>query len=235
MSVSGLRIIFPLVLGSVVMGHLAQARERSLRGVFLEPQGRMVGKVAIQLLQPGGARMVPVSRPFHTGERFRLQVSSSQSAWVYLLHSSPSGKIQRLWPTPEEERAGANRLNASRAGLVPGQGSFVFDRETGEEHFTLYLRSTPGWPPFPGATKDGPPVEGEAQLPADGGAEPTGVEPAAGKTTITNFFARGVDGEVMRGVTFEPSKKSSDLFLYFSWLKAGSQEAAVQFRLVHRR
>ena len=108
-----------------------------LRGVYYSlPQEGLetaVGRLAVLLLtKKGDHRQVKLHHRFHTGESLRFIVSSNRDGWLYILHRSPHGEPQLLWPRinfgDKLSHLDINRMQAGREMIVPASpGKFTFD------------------------------------------------------------------------------------------------------------
>jgi class 3 adenylate cyclase len=80
--------------------------------------------------------------PLRTGERIRLEVRLSTSAYVYLMWIAPSGEIIPVYPRDWKNREGER---PSSQLLYPGEGEpgFRMKESVGREVFLAFARSTP--------------------------------------------------------------------------------------------
>ena len=218
-----------------------------LRGVFLE-QGapddadRVVGRLAIRLLEDDDSVRVPPSRPFRSGERFRFEVTSNHDGWVWIFHRSPdSTKSELLWP-PASYRSMAstdedmpNYIRKHQTVLLPpSPGKFRFDAQTGEEYFYVEIASEDSQ-----GENDDPPVSRD-QNPDPPATNPSsrsqsGDTAASRKLKIVNFRVRGDPSErAKRGVVFDPGAESEAPYLYFTASNSDDKSVAtVEFQLRH--
>lgn len=204
-------------------------QESGLRRVFLgkdtEPvqSHRIVGRLAILLKTDEGTRRVRHDYSFHSGDRFRFEITANHAGWLYVMHAAPGGNWLQLWPT----KADIVKVHAGQSYEVPpGPGIFVFDKETGDEFFYVVIRPDAAPLTFVSSASPAKPAEilAQAQVPAS--------KTPAGKTT--NFLVRDPFGETTRGVVFDPGKDDADPYLYFSVApQDASKSAKVTFQLHH--
>ncbi len=112
------------------------------------PQYSRVGRLAVQLMRDGAMQQVPFGWAFHTNDEFRFMIASNRDGWLYILHRSPGGQLQLLYP-PTDPNTGqvsnSSRVAKNEYSLVPQptEGSFVFETDTGEETFFLVIKDRP--------------------------------------------------------------------------------------------
>ncbi len=185
---------------------------------------QVVGRIALQLVlrdedsRQRSTRWVAPDYIFHTGDDFRFEVETSRDGWLFLLHRSPGGEVQLLWPAAEEIAAGsaANRLLASQRILVPPNETFYFHSVKGDELFYLALVATAEAPALAE-------VSYQDQL---------GTSTMARQERPANYSVRRLAERASRGVsiaaeTYEPP------YLYFEAAPADAKVAAVRFWLRH--
>lgn len=73
---------------------------------------------------------------FQSGEKFRMQIEPEQDCHVYLFNRGTSGRYHVLFPIPQV-LDGRNELTEDRAIMIPGNGSYQFDTQTGSEELVL--------------------------------------------------------------------------------------------------
>jgi hypothetical protein len=194
--------------------------------------GRSVGRLTIRLDTEGGSRIVPVSYPFHSGDHLRFEVSANRDGWLYVLHRGPDGKVEHLWPPAETTATSTvNRVHERATVIVPAEGTFEFDNDTGNEHFYFVIRSERGWPDQEAATPAVLPIpktrgaggERKRKRPS---ATSTQAIADSGSPTLLNFR--------VRGLKYVPPSSDNDQSLYFA-VSAPSQtgEAILEFQLMH--
>lgn len=205
-------------------------QEAGLRDVFLGKEGgsasshRVAGRLGILLEVDGGFKRVRPDYSFRSGDRFRFEIAANQTGWLYVLHTSPGGKLQQLWPVgknTEEIRRGQTH------DVPPSPGLFIFDKEVGDEPFYVVIRT-------------------DRKPPAIGQATPLGKNPDSAKkgaqtmesgatTRITNFAIRDPFGEsTARGVVFAPGRDDADPYLYFSPVPQDiTKSVMIEFHLHH--
>jgi len=225
-----------------------------LRGVYYNPSPEgmktAVGRLAVLLLTEGSSpRNVSLHHRFHTGESFRFVVSSNQDGWLYILHRSPGGEPQLLWPRvkfgEKMSHLDFNRVEAGREVTVPASpGKFTFDDEVGHEYFYAVIRPERR-PPKLSAMVSSPVSASEAPAetasPLDDKAPPATKPsqqrpppPMAGQK-IVQFSVRGSQHPI-RGVVYDPGPQDADPHTYFSARPDDSAADIVfEFQLFHER
>jgi len=209
----------------------------NLRGVYFDSgrnikQHPRVGRLAVRLITPEEDRKVRLDYPFKSQDRFRFEVSSNRDGWLYVLHKSPRGEPQLLWPDASAEQsatADTNRIAAKKSFLVPPKpGSFVFDHEIGEEVFYLVIRSKDEAPKL--EVIENIVSKNESAL----NKTATGVKP---KTRVTQIGVRGhtdAASEGYRSVTFDPGTRDADPNIYFSAHPKNINDMTIfEFKLRH--
>ena len=128
----------------------AQAGNES--GSFLSgshtSQYSRVGRLAVQLIRNGATQEVPFNWVFHTNDEFRFKITTNRDGWLYILHRSPGGNPQLLYPSTDPNTGqviGNSRVEKNKNYLVPQpkEGSFVFETDTGAETFFLVIKDSP--------------------------------------------------------------------------------------------
>ena len=120
-------------------------------GAFLSEsqmsQYSRVGRLAVQLIRNGGTQEVPFDWVFHTNDEFRFKIATSRDGWLYILHRSPGGQLQLLYPpianAGQTSRNSRVEKNTSYLVPAPTEGSFVFEKDTGAETFFLVIKDRP--------------------------------------------------------------------------------------------
>ena len=225
-----------------------------LRGVYYNPpeKGRegAVGRLAVLLLtEENGRRHVSLHHRFHTGESFQFIVSSNQDGWLYILHRSPGGEPQLLWPRVKSDEKMShldfNQVQAGQEINVPASpGKFTFDNEVGNEYFYVVIRSK-RHPPELSAIE--PPSNPGSEAPEETTSHPEDTEtpsgspeknqpsrPVAGQK-IVQFSVRGPRHPI-RGVIYDPGPQDADPHTYFSSHPDDrSSDIVFEFQLFHER
>jgi len=226
----------------------------NLRGVYYNPpeEGLVtaVGRLAVLLsVEEGGFRPANLHHRFHTGESFQFSVSSNQDGWLYILHRSPGGQPQLLWPRVDFGKTlthlDLNRVQAGQEMSVPASpGKFTFDDEVGNEYFYVVIRPT-RQPPELSAMETAPtpdsgaPAETTSRL---DGKETTTERPAEEQPSrpmpgqkIVQFSVRGSKLPI-RGVVYDPGPQDTDPHTYFSsHHEDGSADIVFEFKLFHEK
>ncbi len=224
-----------------------------LRGVYYKASqnglGTGVGRIAVLLLTEGSSpHNVNLHHRFHTGESFRFIVSSNQDGWLYILHRSPGGEPQLLWPRvnfgEKISHLDFNRVEAGRETTVPASpGKFTFDDEVGHEYFYAVIRPERR-PPELSAVVSAP-VAG-SQAPAETTSREEEKEPPAAKPSqerppplagqkIVQFSVRGPQHPI-RGVIYDPGPQDADPHTYFSAHPDDSgADIVFEFQLLHEK
>lgn len=226
----------------------------SLRGVYYTPaqEGPVssVGRLAVLIIeQEGGQRQVNLHHRFHTGESFHFIVSSNHDGWLYILHRSPGGQPQLLWPRIKSDAAEShldyNQVQAGKETVVPASpGKFTFDDEVGNKYFYIVIRSERRPPELStmetaaspdAATPDAAPpiLEKKATATETPVTEPPS-SPVSGQQ-IVQFSIRGRQHPI-RGVVFDPGPQDTDAHTYFSsHPEDGPGDVVFEFQLLHER
>src|SRR5579884_435753 len=77
---------------------------------------------------------------FHAGDSIRLSLMSNQPGYLYIIEHGSSGKWRPLYPPPGGSET---KLSAGQEYLVPGDGSFQFDADSGQEKLFVLLSREP--------------------------------------------------------------------------------------------
>jgi len=211
-----------------------QGESSNLRNAFYEKNApdaaAMVGKVSIMLIEPAGDREVRVDYPFRTGDRFRFVVSSNLKGWLYIIHQSPSGKAQQLWPQTTHDGAMSDQeiKPGERYLIPPAPARFYFDEDVGLEDFIIAIRSQQKAPNLN--------LLASGALASNQGGIENKTSPKM-KTT-GNIIVRGnpFTGSATRSVFFDPGTNDTDPGLYFSAAPGDdATNAMVKFRLRHKQ
>lgn len=180
-----------------------------------------IGRLSLLKLENGAEQPVRFDHNFRSNDKFRISVTSNRDGYLYILHRSPDGKSQVLWPpelldvkgklsSQSEIRSGQNR------DIPPEPGIFKFDKETGKEVFYIAISSSTEPPPFPR----------EASHADEPDSIPSEKQPNAGKIVV---LVRGRQGDdLTRGVFFDPGIKDPDTSIYFS-AKPGEEAEFIMF------
>ena len=211
-------------------------RDNGLRGVFLgkdaEPaqSQRVVGRLAILLKTEDGTKRVRPDYAFHSGDRFRFEISANQDGWLYVMHADSGSNWRELWPTKPD----VMKVRAEQSyEIPPSPGVFIFDKETGTEFFYVVIRRDATRPTFMSSAspaKQSKISVGKSETPINTPIPATATP--AGK--VINFLVRDPFGETTRGVVFDPGKDDVDPYLYFSSTPEDvSKSAKVRFQLHH--
>jgi len=215
-----------------------------LRGVFLgeeksKRRDEVVGRVSILLLKDGRSRHVGIDHIFRSGDRFRFEIASSRDGWLTILHRSPGGELQVLWPQPQTngEITASNHVRAKVPYVVPpSPGLFIFDNEVGKESFYVAVEAELRVHTVQGilAGHQGPEP---FKSPGSGTSQHPRKKAASTEQRIVNFKVRGgdADGLASRGVVFDPGPEDFDPNVYFSASTDDDGTIAVlEFQLRHQ-
>lgn len=77
---------------------------------------------------------------FHAGDAIRLSLMSNQTGYLYIIEHGSSGKWRPLYPPPGVTET---KLAPGQEYLVPGNGSFQFDADSGQEKLFVMLAREP--------------------------------------------------------------------------------------------
>ena len=201
-----------------------------LRGVYLESspddkQGARVARLAVRLITPDGERKVRLDYPFKSQNKFRFEVSSNRDGWLYVLHKSPKGEPQLLWPKETAD----NHIKANRSYLIPSiPAKFVFDREVGEELFYVVIKSQQQAPDL--VTIEN--LVKQTELPL------TMTEtPSKPKTKVAQIGVRSsVDAldNYYRSIIYDPGTQDGDPNIYFTAHPKNINDMTIfEFKLQH--
>ncbi len=210
--------------------------------------GSRIGRLAVQLVQGGTVRQVGLDYRFRTGDRFRFGVSSNQAGWLYVLHRSPAGEPQLLWPRLAEGSPGGhlddNGMRVGQTSLIPpAPDVFLFTDDVGNEYFYVVIRPERRAPELSVLTLQDPAQGIQAPAPRpvvparpDSSGIVTARVPAAGQQKIVQFSVRGMGkGQTpMRGVVLLPGGGNADPNAYFAPdPKDEGGSVVFEFRLRH--
>ncbi len=108
----------------------------------LEPLGLRYS--IVKQTGPGQTREVDSDTVFRSGDRIKLQVQSSDNAYLYLVLKGSSGRWKVLFPTPEIA-GGNNRIEPETTYMVPSNDRawFSFDDQVGTEQLFILLSRQP--------------------------------------------------------------------------------------------
>ena len=226
----------------------------NLRGVFYtSPENgpvTPVGRLAVLLLGPeDDHQQVDLQHRFHTGESFQFIISSNHDGWLYILHRSPAGEPQLLWPRVESGAAARhldyNQVEAGLDSIVPASpGKFTFDDEIGNEYFYVVIRPERRPPELSAmdtaAVSDSAAPAGTVPLleeKAETAEKPVTKRPppAVAGQKIVQFSIRGRQHPI-RGVIYDPGPQDDDPHTYFSSPpEDGLEDIVMEFKLLHER
>lgn len=107
----------------------------------------------LEMVSPGGELVrVNSSRAFHSGEQFRLHVTSNIDGWLTILQSQDGAKFDKLLPTASLP-AVASSIKKGVDTIVPSPGSwFKFDERPGEIRVLMMLTAESAGGPMQVAT-----------------------------------------------------------------------------------
>jgi len=225
-----------LLLAAISSFGAADNTAGNLRGVYLSAgptdSPPPVGRLAVSLLNKSSISFpVNLHYRFHSGDEFQFTVSSNKDGWLYLLHRSPSGKLQQLWP-PQNKVISKN-INQVRRGqeinIPPYPGKFIFDEEVGNEYFYVVIRSEHRPPKF-SVIEESPKsdVRSSAEKPAESSSKPS--------NKIVQISVRSLQKSLIRGVVFDPGLKDNDPNIYFSpHPENDSSDIVFEFQLSHEK
>lgn len=83
---------------------------------------------------------VPISHEFRSGERFRFQVESNRTGYIYLVHHGSSGAWKVLFPSTLSPD---NRIRKGVPLTVPESTWYHFDAQAGQEEVTILFSLQP--------------------------------------------------------------------------------------------
>jgi hypothetical protein len=236
-------VVLLVALGGYRIGTSAQDSERSapeqksgganesvgLRDVFLGKESapaqfhRVIGRLGILLKTDEGVNRVRHDYLFRNGDRFRFEITANQGGWLYVLHTSPGGKVEQLWPRKQD----SNEIRTEQTYEIPPRpGIFIFDKEVGDELFYVAIRSEQTPPTLGRPTPRAKPTDSKEKTAISDSRTPT--------TRITNFRIRDPFGGTPRGIIFDPGQDDTDPYLYFSAVpRDTTQSAMIEFQLRH--
>lgn len=90
----------------------------------------------------GGAEEVDVDTVFRSGESIRIEVESSDEAYLYIVTQGSSGRWSVLFPS-QQIAGGANQVDPDGRYIIPPGGWFSFDDNVGEERVFIMLSRQP--------------------------------------------------------------------------------------------
>jgi hypothetical protein len=213
-----------------------------LRGVYLKSAGAVgmkhgvpIGRLAIRLK----GEVVPVDHVFHEGDEIQFEVSSNEPGWVFIFHRGSAGATKLLWP--DSKRSADNHLAPRTTRLIPEDGTLLFDREVGDETFSVVISRAPNLVDGPArATVAGQRISRvnsygkqheNAPTQASKGATVTNKQILVRDPRLLQKIRAGLDAGV-RGVTFRPA--DGDKYVYFGADTRGRRPWAIAtFRLKH--
>lgn len=90
----------------------------------------------------GEAVEIDSASEFRSGDSIRLDVESSDAAYLYVINKGTSGRWNVLFPS-RSIAGGANRVDPEYRYVIPPGGWFTFDEQVGEEQLFILLSRTP--------------------------------------------------------------------------------------------
>ncbi len=90
----------------------------------------------------GGTAEVDAETVFRSGDRIRLTVATTETAYVYVVTKGSSGKWQVLFPSPEIGQ-GSNLIPGGVIYPIPAAHWFAFDEQVGTENLFVMVSRTP--------------------------------------------------------------------------------------------
>lgn len=220
----------------------ADLRERFRSGDIRGYRDTRVGRLAVQLIENGFARPASIEHRFRTGDKFRFQVSSNRDGWLYVLHRSPAGEPQLLWPRlaadDRRRHLDDNRVRAQETALIPSApGLFMFNDEIGNEYFYVVIRPERQAPALSALASPPPAPRPPDQRPRPQSSGGTANAPGpAERQKIVQFSVRGIGGNAVprRGVVLLPGGSAGDPNAYFAPHPEDAPGTVVmEFRLRH--
>ena len=110
----------------------------------------------LELVSPSGELVrVNSNAPFHSGEKFRLHVTSNIDGWLTILQSQDGTKFDRLFPTASLPELASNVKKGIDTILPAPGGWFKFDERPGEIRVLMMLTADPAGPRTQVASKQG--------------------------------------------------------------------------------
>jgi len=210
-----------------------------------------VGRLAVQLIEKDATRRVGIDHRFRSGEKFRFEISSNRDGWLYVLHRSPAGEPQLLWPRMGSGGGNGyvddNRVRTRNTALVPpAPDVFLFDDEVGSEYFYLVIRPERNAPRLTALASPAPaPIVSPAAPPPAAPPRPVPARPTAASRPagpvqgqrIVQFSVRGMGGQGAvpgRGVVLLPGGDKAEPDTYFAPHPEDRPDTVVfEFRLHH--
>jgi hypothetical protein len=90
----------------------------------------------------GSTTEVDSATVFRSGDRIRLTVATTETAYVYVVTRGSSGKWRVLFPAPEIGK-GSNLIPGGVMYPIPAGHWFAFDEQVGEENLFVLVSRTP--------------------------------------------------------------------------------------------
>jgi hypothetical protein len=90
----------------------------------------------------GGTSEVDSATVFRSGDRIRLTVATTETAYAYVVSQGSSGKWRVLFPSPEIGK-GSNLIPGGVIYPIPAAHWFAFDEQVGEERLFVMISRTP--------------------------------------------------------------------------------------------
>jgi hypothetical protein len=90
----------------------------------------------------GGTAEVDSATVFRSGDRIRLTVATTETAYAYVVSQGSSGKWRVLFPSPEIGK-GSNLIPGGVIYPIPAAHWFAFDEQVGEERLFVMISRTP--------------------------------------------------------------------------------------------
>jgi len=90
----------------------------------------------------GSTTEVDGATVFRSGDRIRLTVATTETAYVYVVMRGSSGKWRVLFPSPEFGK-GSNLIPGGVIYPIPAGHWFAFDEQVGEENLFVMVSRTP--------------------------------------------------------------------------------------------
>jgi hypothetical protein len=110
----------------------------------------------LELVSPNGELIrVNSNRTFHSGEKFRLHVTSNIDGWLTILQSQDGAKFEKLFPTATLPESASNVKKGIDTILPAPGGWFKFDERPGEIRVLMMLTAEPAGPVTQVASKQG--------------------------------------------------------------------------------
>jgi hypothetical protein len=93
-------------------------------------------------LSGGGTAEVDRDTVFRSGDRIRLTIATTETAYVYVVTRGSSGKWRVLFPSPEIGQ-GSNLIPGGVIYPIPAAHWFAFDEQVGTENLFVMVSRTP--------------------------------------------------------------------------------------------